>query len=71
MAHERQRSGPRSPFGPKSLPTSSHSLTEFAKQILGAAAERYGTSESNIVEALARIHRWDEPETDALLRSLF
>lgn len=46
--------GPRTVYGPKEMPGRSHSLTRFAKQILDAAVERCGTSESNIVEHLAR-----------------
>ena len=67
---ERKRGGPKTPFGPKSLPNRSHSLTDLGKRLAAAAAERYGTSESNIVEYALRTVRWTGTEasvfTDAM-----
>lgn len=56
MEQKGRRGGPRTPFGPKDLPNRSHSLTKLGKDILTAAAERAGQSESNIVELLIRQH---------------
>lgn len=56
MDKPKGRGGPKTPFGPKDLPNRSHSLTKLAKQIEDAAAERAGTSASNVVELLLRKH---------------
>ena len=48
------RTGPRTPFGPKSLPNESFSLTEFAKMLASATANRLGVSKSSVVEMSLR-----------------
>lgn len=47
--------GPKSPFGPKSLPNRSHSLTPLSKKILDGNVKRTGESESNIVDLIVRL----------------
>lgn len=60
--------GPKSPFGAKSLPNRSYSLTDHAKKILAASARRTDESESNLVELLVRAH--GGPALDGLVRSI-
>lgn len=61
---EQKRKGRATPFGPKSFPPKSYALTKLAKDILARAAKRAGTSESNVVELLARRHGGDVSVAD-------
>lgn len=50
------RKGRHTLYGPKDPPNRSYTLTDLAKRIAAAAADRTGASESNIVEHLLRLH---------------
>lgn len=60
----RKPKGRASPFGPKHHPPKSFTLTKLAKDIVGRAARRAKTSESNVVDLLVRRHGGEVQATD-------
>ena len=61
METTHEKRGPRAQYRPKEYPPVSALLTKMGRSILRATSKRTGMSQSDVVEALLRLHGKDLP----------